>query len=183
MKKLLLPLIVVAAMGVLASSAMAASQITGCFSYNGVRYNGLTTSVQYKTVSGGWGALSGSNGSTRGHGCATYNINGVPRSYYLRILAVAMAPNRTGFFSGHTPYYSRGGNGRYNLGTGNMSFYRLPTYVAPPPSTNLTSSWIDQMATSCGSNASPAMQVACYMDQHGMHGNVVVPWWWSYYNH
>ena len=166
----------------LASSASAASRITGCFSYNGTRYNGLTTSILYKTTSGGWATLRGSNGTTRGKGCATYNVNGQARSWYLRVRAVGMAPSRTGFFSGTTPSYGPSGNSTYNLGTARMGFYRLPTFVPRPPSTSLTGTWIDQMAPSsaCGPGASPAMQVACYMDANGMHGNVVVPWWRSY---
>jgi hypothetical protein len=160
----------------LASSASAASRITGCFSYNGVRYNGLSTSILYKTTSGGWAYLNGSNGVTRGYGCATYNINGRYRSWYLRMKAVAVASQWRGFFSGATPYYSGSGNGIYRLGVARMRFYVLPAYVARPPVySGLTSSWLDQMNNPCGANASPAMQVACFMDAHGMHGNVVVP--------
>lgn len=167
---------VVAIAAVGATSASAASRITGCFSYNGVRYNGLSTSILYKTTSGGWAYLPSSNGVSRGNGCATYNISGRYQNWYLRLRATAVAPQWRGFFSGSTPFYAGTGAGSYNLGTARMGFYTLPSYVARPPlSSSLTSGWLDQMNNPCGANASPAMQVACYMDAHHMHGNVVVP--------
>jgi hypothetical protein len=163
------------------SSASAASRVGACFGYQGVRYTGLSTSIQYHTTSGSWAYLAGSNARTLSDGCVTYNITGRYRNWHLRIKATAVVPEWRGFFVGVTPYYGPSGYGRYYLGQGTLQLWVLPATVPTAPSggNGLTSTWLDQMTpgsgnSPCGSYANPAMQVACYMDAHGMRGNVVV---------
>jgi hypothetical protein len=164
--------------GLGASSASAASRISGCFSYAGIRYQNLSTNVLYQTTDGGWRFLAGSVARTDSNGCIAYNISGRPRDWHLRIRATGAVPNWRGMFDGLTPYFG-GGDGRsYQLGEGRLSFYYLPaTAQTPPDSNDLTSSWLDGMSSGGnggGCSSSGAMLVACYMDAHGMHGNVVV---------
>ncbi len=163
-----------------APAASAASEIKACFSFNGVRYQNLSTSVEYWTKGGYWGFLRGSAGVTESDGCVTYTIGGAPQGWYLRIRATAVVPNWRGVFDGHTPYYANPGTRFTWLGEGRLQFYYLPAAVETPPDNwRFTDDWLDAMSNG-GSGSDPcsfngAMAVACYMDAHGLHGNVVVP--------
>jgi hypothetical protein len=164
------------------ASALGARRISGCFAYNGVRYSGLSTNVEYQTISGGWRYLSQSAGHTLSDGCVAYNITGRYRNWHLRIKATAVVPQWRAVFIGSTPFYGRYGSGSYNLGQGRLSLLIIPAAAPSAPTTAPgainTNEWLNDMtgspaANNCSSSASPAMQVACYMDQHGLHGNVV----------
>lgn len=166
----------------LPAQASAASRIRGCFVYNGVRYAGLSTSVEYQTTANRWAYLKSSGGHTLSDGCVAYNITGSYRRWHLRIKATAVVPQWRGFFLGSTPYYAPGDGSSYNLGQGVLRLWILPPAAptAPPAASygNVdTSQWLNDMSGGGGGgscSSSTAMQVACYMDQHGMHGNVVV---------
>jgi hypothetical protein len=174
-----------AAAGALAASpAMAARRISACFTYNGVRYTGLSTNIEYQTANGSWRFLQGSSGHLLSNGCVTYNVTGRYRRWHLRIRASALVSAWRAAFDGTTPYYGPSGAGVYNLGVGRLQLLVLPP-AAPSATTPggdfavNTQEWLDQMtggptAANCSANASPAMQVACYMDAHGLVGNVVV---------
>jgi hypothetical protein len=96
----------------------------------------------------------------------------------LRIRATGVAANWRGVFNGYSYYYAPGTQSSYNLGEGRLNFYYLPATASTPPDDPWgTGNWLDQMSnggSGSGCSSSPAMQVACYMDQHGLHGNVVV---------
>jgi hypothetical protein len=157
------------------SGAAAASRISACFYYNGYWWKGLSTIIEYQTVSGGWRYLPGSNGYTGSQGCATYNISGRYRQWHLREVAfgqLKVGPDRLGVFLGTSRYYAPSGLQRANLGTRQLSLYTFP---APSGYDGLTSSWMQEMSGSgqnCSSSA--AMQVACWEDQQGIHGDIVV---------
>lgn len=164
--------------GLASPPAMAASQITGCFSYAGTRYQNLSTNVEYVNTRNGWSFMSGSVGRTRSNGCVTYDVSGAARRWSLRIHASGAVPNWRGMFSGYSRYRSVSGRHRSHLGEGRMAFYYLPpAATTPPDSFGMTSNWLDGMSSGesggCGSSA--AIMVTCYMDARGMHGNVVVP--------
>jgi hypothetical protein len=156
--------------------AGAASAISGCFRYQTTAITGLPTSVQYRTTSGDWAVLRNSLGHTDASGCITYNITGSVRTYSaLRIYAAGVVPAWRAMVDGATPYYASAGGSTYRLGTSSLRMRYLPASVATAP-TSGTSSWLDEMTNgaACTNDPSPAMQVACYMDRNGMHGNVVV---------
>jgi hypothetical protein len=158
------------------TDASAASQITGCFSYNGYLWRGLSTVIEYQTVSGGWRPLSGTNWHTGSSGCATYNITGRYQQWHLREVAfgeLAAGPNRLGVFLGTSRYYSLGGAGRAYLGSRQLSLYTFPT----SPSFDVqTGDWMNEMSGAGGPNCSisAAMEVACWENAHGIHGDIVV---------
>jgi len=157
--------------------ASAASRISGCFAYGGSRYSGLSTSVEFQLKNGGWAFLAAGRNVTGRNGCASYNISGRARTYHLRIAARASVPQWRGFFVGATPLYAPWDERSWYLGEGRLSFYVLPPVVPTAPEWGgLTGTWLDEMTGGAGPScsSSSAMLVACYMDQHGMHGNVVV---------
>jgi hypothetical protein len=162
------------------AQASAASRISACFDYAGTRYEGLSTNVEYMTTGGGWAYLPGTRGYTESNGCVAYRVSGRHRSWYLRIKATASVPLWRGIFSGPTPHYGPAGRGKYYLGEGRLRFFTLPAAAPTAPSFGGvdTSQWLNDMTG--GSNgpdcsSSTSMMVACYMDRHGLHGNVVVP--------
>lgn len=66
-----------------------------------------------------------------------------------------------------------GGVGRVNLGSRQLSLYTFQT----PSSFNVqTSGWMDQMSGAGGPNCSisAAMQVACWENEQGIHGDIIV---------
>jgi hypothetical protein len=158
-------------------NAAAAVGISGCFSANGTMITGLSTDVQYLTVSQTWRALPGSRGSTDARGCVSYTIQGDARRYALRIHAAGVVPAWSAMVDGATPNYGRPGAGRYALGTSGMRVSYLSTSMTAAPGFGVdTSAWLNDMTDggACSNNPSSAMLVACYMDRHGMHGNAVV---------
>jgi hypothetical protein len=76
-------------------------------------------------------------------------------------------------FLGASRYYAPGGLRRVYLGARQLSLYTFPK---PSGYDGLTGSWMDQMSGSGGPDcsSSAAMQVACWEDQHGIHGDIVV---------
>jgi len=170
-----------------ATPASAAGRLTGCFSYAGVRYSGLSTAIEYQTRSGGWRLLAVGQKPTNSRGCDTWNVQGAARGWILRIRAVGLVPRWHGLFQGFTFHDAPAGNDAYILGGGALRFFPLPTEApSTPPQLSsggnpdnwgdLTNTWLNEM-TENGRNcsATPAMMVACYMDDHGMHGDVIVP--------
>jgi hypothetical protein len=160
------------------ASASAASQLSGCFAYRGTPISGLSTNLEYLTTSNTWRWL-GAVGHTNAYGCVSYSIwSPMWRTYFIRIRATGVVPAWRAVVSGSTPYYAGGDRRSYRLGTGSLSLSLLPATVPDPPSySGLTAGWLDEMSGSNGSgncDSSTAMQVACYMDAHGLHGNVVV---------
>jgi len=169
----------VAAVGfVLVPAASAANRVTGCFTYDNAPVTGLSTNLEYLTVSNTWRYL-GAPAATDGNGCVTYTILARTwKTYSVRIRASAFVPEWRAMFSGATPYYAPGGSATYRLGAGTVGLYVLPASAPPEASFDgLTNGWLDQMTSGgggggCGSSS--AMLVACYMDSHRLHGNVVV---------
>lgn len=154
--------------------ASAASSLSGCFNYNGTRYQNLSTDLEYRTSSGGWAYLTGTRYVTGSDGCVHYTVSGSYRSLMLRIVATGSVPAWRGVFRGYSPYYSFTGKGASNLGEGKLGFYFLPATPAASEWGVDTSAWLNEITGSTSCNSSSAMQVACYMDQHGLHGNVIV---------
>ena len=159
----------------------AAARVTGCFGYNGTNYNNLATTLQYyHFATRTWTTLPLTPVYTSGYGCVRWNIYGSwTRFKRIRIKATGLVAGSSGVFQGFSPYYAPSGTGRYLLGTGQLAFIPFPTSVPPVPQTqdpNITRSWLDQITggANCGTLTDPALQVACYMDQHGLVGNTVV---------
>ena len=159
----------------------AAAGVTGCFGYAGVNYNNLATTLQYYHFADGtWRTLPLTPVYTSGFGCVRWTIYGSWTSYKrIRIYATGLVAGGRGIFVGASPYYAPGGTRRYLLGTGQLAFIPFPTSVPPAPQTqdpNITRSWLDQVSggANCATLTDPALQVACYMDQHGLVGNTVV---------
>jgi hypothetical protein len=169
----------VAAVGfVLVPAASAASRVTGCFTYDAAPVTGLSTNLEYLTVSNTWRYL-GAPAATDRNGCVTYSIwSRAWKTYSVRIRATAFVPEWRALFSGATPYYAPGGAASYRLGAGAVSLYVLPASAPPEPSFDgVTNGWLDQMTSGGGGggcSSAPAMLVACYMDAHRLDGNVVV---------
>lgn len=160
----------------LQTPAWAASRITGCFYYNGAWWKGLSTAIEYQTVSGGWNRLQGSNWHTGSQGCATYHISGRYRQWHLREVAfgeLKVGPNSLGMFLGVSRYYSPSGAGRANLGSGQLTLYTFPM---PSDDDWAAGNWLNEMSGSGAPNCSSsgAMQVACWEDRNGIHGDIVV---------
>ena len=181
--RLRVPAVALCATTVLAIAAMApgraqaATAISGCFGVNGTMVTGLSTDVQYLTTVRTWHSLAGSVGQTDASGCVHYRISGAARRYSLRIHAAGVVPAWAAMVDGATPHYAPGRRRSYALGTSNMRVSYLPPSVATTPQADVdTSDWLNQMTdgSACANDPSPAMQVACYMDRHNMHGNVVV---------
>jgi hypothetical protein len=164
-------------LGLAPAQAHAASALSGCFGVNGTAITGLSTDLQYLTTGGSWRGLPSSHGTTDARGCVRYTVRGVTRSYSLRIHGAGVVPSWNAVVDGATPHYASAGRRTYDLGTSNMRWTRLPAAMTTSPGYGVdTNSWLDQMTdgSACTNNPSPAMQVACYMDRHNMHGNVVV---------
>lgn len=156
--------------GLSPSSARAAASIEGCFSYAGVRYENLSTVLLY-SQGGYWHYWANTRYHTNSYGCVRYNLAYKYRNVRATIKAAAVIPEWRGVFIGQSPYGSPKGRGSWNLGEGQLRFYYLPPEV--DDWTGSTAGWIDEMSSAnCSSSA--ALAVACYMDSHGMHGNVVV---------
>ena len=155
-------------------SASAATGFSGCFTYKGVSYRNVSTQLEYMTTSGGWIALDDSISATDSRGCYHYSVWGSWTRLNLRVVAAATVPGWRGLFWGYSPHYAPGDNATYYIGTGALNFLSLAGLPAAPRSTSLTSSWLDEMVAGRGCDTSSAMEVACYMDEHGMVGNTVV---------
>ena len=171
---------VVVLVGFGAAPALAATRISGCFSYRGVRYQNLSTSVLYRNTLGGWSYLRGSGWRTNSSGCVTYNIGGRSQNWSLLIKATGAVPNWRGMFSGTSHYYAPGYGGSYYLGEGRLAFYYLPSTAPTPPNDNWSpGNWLAGMSNGGGGggcSSSDAMAVACYMNSHNLNGNVIVPY-------
>jgi hypothetical protein len=153
--------------------ASAATGVAGCFNYNGVAYTNVVTQLESYTSSG-WQALPETVSHTDSNGCYSYWVSGGWAQLNLRVVAAAWAPALRGFLWGYSPSYATPGTGSVNVGNGSLGY--IPAGSLPAPKKKLTSSWLDEMvaARTCDGTGSSAMQVACYMDEHGMVGNVIV---------
>ena len=167
--------IVVVSVGAFApAQASAAKSVESCFSYGGVRYQNLSTTLLY-SQGGYWHYWRGTNWVTDSRGCVRYNISYAYREVRATIKAVGSVPEWRGMFVGYSPAASPRGRGSWNLGEGQLSFYYLPATVQTSSEWGVnTNEWLNEVSGSVNCSSSPAMQVACWMDQHGMHGNVVV---------
>src|SRR5437016_5037105 len=154
------------------SQATAASRISACFYYNGYDWQGLSTVIEYQTVSGGWRRLPGNSlWHTNYNGCSTYNIHGRYQQWHLREVAfglVAAGPDRIGFFLGTSRYYSRFGTTNDFLGQRLLGFWSI--YVGSGFDVD-TSGWLKDLSGNGVPNcfSSPAMQIACWENQQGIH--------------
>jgi hypothetical protein len=150
----------------LAASASAAAVVSGCFTYQGTGVQGLTTALEYQTRTG-W-AFLGAESTTHMNGCVRYTIRGTWRNLNVRIRAAALLRDGQTIAWASSPTYGRAGYGSYGLGTRALTFYRIPGQDL----WNVTGTWLAEMDhPNCSSSS--AMQVACYMDDHGMVGNLV----------
>jgi hypothetical protein len=167
------------------SPASAARYVKGCFSYNGYYYQGVAINLEYKTVSGAWRFLPNTASSTLAEGCQSYTITGTWRRFYIRMKATAWTADYGGFFLG-VSRYAGPNNHRWSLGVNALRLYTLPPQAlpapAPPASGTLdewtagVGNWVNEITgprTPAMCAQSAAMQVACYMDSHGLQGNVV----------
>lgn len=165
----------IAVAGALAAApASAASGVSACFAYNGVRYQGLSTNLEY-AESGYWHFFGGTLGTTLSEGCVSYSIPSRYRRVQLRIKADASVPEWRGMFVGYSPTYAPKGRRSWYLGESQMGFYYLPSTVPNASEWGVdTNAWLNEITGSVNCSSSTAMQVACYMDEHNMHGNIVV---------
>jgi hypothetical protein len=166
--------------GVLASGATAAGGVRACFTFRGAPVGNLTTTLEKRMTDGSFTYL-GAPYRTDRYGCVTYSIHGWWQNRRVRVHAVGFVANTRYVLIANSYYYSGFGRGFYRLGTGFLRLYVLPAQTTPTPAQNSGSwdpgDWVGQMGGSPNNSAfcnqSPAMQVACYMDRHNMHGNVV----------
>ena len=108
----------------------------------------------------------------------SYTVSGNYRTWNFRIHAAGAVPAWRGFFNGVSRYYGPSGDGSYNLGETALSFYVIPASWSTPPRNEVNfDSWLEDMTDSgrrSTCQSSGAASVACYMDAHGLVGNVVV---------
>lgn len=158
-----------------ASPAHAAAAVSGCFAYAGTAISGLSTNLEYQTTSGAWRWLGGV-GATNRAGCVAYTIRGTWQRYRVRIKATGVVTSWNAVLDGATPYYAGGDARSYRLGSGRLRSTSIPRTAPAASAWGVdTAGWLNEMDNACTRpNLSPAMLVACYMDQHGLHGNVVV---------
>lgn len=159
------------------SPAAAASSITACFSYGSTPIRNLSTNVDYLTRGGRWAWL-GAPARTDARGCIRYRMTGAHRRYTLRVRASGVMPQWRGMLDGVSPWAGHGGNHAAYLGRRGLRFSPLPAAAPPAPRFGGvdTGAWLDGMSSGSagsGCSSSTGMMVACYMDQHGLHGNVI----------
>jgi hypothetical protein len=161
-----------------APAAHAASAISACFSYQGQRYQGLATVLEYMGTDSAWYPLDNTVAQVESDGCVSYTINSGFESYQFRIRAVGIAAATRGLFSGTSQYYAPSGGETFDLGEGDLTFYPLPeSWPTAPRTVSLQDDWLSHMTNGGGTstcNTSAAAEVACYMDANGLVGNVIV---------
>lgn len=154
-----------------AGTASAASSVTGCFGAGSVSVSGLYTQVEYRS-SGRWYPVSRSLSSTGENGCVSYTLGGSLRNANVKIAAAGIVPAWNQMVWGSTPRMATPGYGSAFVGWSAL-------YGVALTQESMTQGWLDQMSSPSGNtpfcSTSPAAQMACYMDQHNMQGDVVVP--------